>query len=166
MECHMDFFNHAMFGYATTPEDTMNIIHETGCFYIMIGICYLFAFIIMRYQSEDIQKKKIYHLCSIVFWILSGFFVIKGIILTPIFIFIFSIYTLWLNNFMFNHLMKIVSKHINISMVDNEKLKKILERAKFDIGSLSTFPFLNDRILWLMILFKSLVATRAILGLF
>ena len=169
----MGWFNHDWLGYAANAGDAVHIIRDTGIFYLIIAAAFLISFLWIVTSGTDFDSKsKKRYIYNILFWVIAGYFTIfYSDIPFTVFnfaIIVLSIVTLYYFQF-FNCLLNYISLNIlPCSQTENKKLmyvKALIEKKQWNFAGILCCSFINERILWLLILYKTACALRASLSL-
>ncbi|WP_010300617.1 hypothetical protein [Candidatus Odyssella thessalonicensis] len=158
-------------GYAETREEAIQIIQDTGILCITIGIAYLIAFLSLTFQRKSFPAKSLNHIFTILIWTTIGaymligpsydFFSFKAVTWLAGGMFGLSFSNLWIlcrvklpqcDNIFIQHLQKPPTS----SPPENQRSPKITFQNILDVS------FINERILWLLILFRMTVTLRTI----
>jgi len=166
----MNWFDYEWLGYAPTPEITDRIVWETGFFYLTIAVAYFFSFLYGLWHSTSQKKMKRHHSFSIFLWIFVG-----GCFLTN-----YSHLTAYLSILMTFLALRVLyqlrytSSIISDAAVElpqsNKYNKKtlyahtLLKKTEYTLQNIISIALMNEQILWLLVLYRSVIAWRASWG--
>lgn len=158
-------------GYAESLGEAIEIIQDTGILCITIGIACLIALLSLTFQRKSFPAKSLTHIFTSLIWtgigtyLLVGpsydFFSFKVVTWLVGGVFVLSFSNLWIlcriklpqcDNISLQH----PQKSPTSSTPENQRSLRITFQDILDAS------FINDRILWLLILFRMLVTLRTL----
>lgn len=159
-------FNSPWLGYAGTPDEAIRIIQETGAFYLAISVAFLLSFAYMVRHSEVARKMKGTLLFGIFMWAFFGYVTLyqtnfAGVINTLVVL--LSLIVLAQLQFT-SPLLAVASVSDANSNTDDKKVmyaKTMLAKRKLELRDFLAHTLINELILWLLILYRAIVALRA-----
>lgn len=160
-------FNYSFLGYTATPDEAIRIIHETGFFYLIICLAYLLSFIFLYNQSQAIRDKKTHHLVSILSWGMLSIALFNNI--APRFLSIVASFTAAMALLSLLRLAPLLTKidfllpSLNLKLKSHRLFKELQEKKKIFPDTLYSCSLINEYILWVLILYRSLITFRAAL---
>lgn len=166
----MSFLNHEWLGFAATPTEAIRIIKDTSIFYLVVSFSYVLSILYMSWHSKITKKLKKTHYIYISMWL---FFGITTLLQPSIFSTIINLSAILLALCVLFQLQftSILSAQITLSDIDvatdNKKAlyaKTLLMKADYNLNEVIGVTIINEQILWLIILYRALVAFRASFG--
>jgi hypothetical protein len=167
----MNCLNCHWFGFAATHTDAVQIIQDTGVFYLTVAFAYLLSFLYMIWHSSSTKKKKRLHIFAIIMWATFG----ECLILQPAaFSLVFNGLVLLLTLLVLyqlqftSALMAQASLSLQKASSDDKKAmyaNTLLTKMNYTLSDILGMALMNEQILWLVILYKAAVGFRASFGL-
>lgn len=132
---HGRVFSYLFLGYTATSDEALKIIQETGVFYLIISLAYLFSYLFLYQQSQAIRDKWLHHFISISVWGGLGIALINNI--APLFISIITNFFAAMALLALLRVAPILTKisfslpPLNLKLKSHEHFGKLLENKKY-----------------------------------
>ncbi|MDF3033379.1 MAG: hypothetical protein K0R76_333 [Alphaproteobacteria bacterium] len=166
----MDIFNQEWLGFAPTRESALNIITQTGIFYLVISGAYALSFLYMRRQSQLSKKIKKIHYLGTSLWAFHGGCLLLYPTVFALFVntLIVGFALLVLYQLSFTSPLAAQSTLTPSGATDDKKLQyaqTLLAKANYVLSDIVNIALINEQILWLLILYRAVITLRASWGL-
>lgn len=161
----MTFFHHEWLGYVETSQGAINLIQSTGIFYLLIAFSYALAFLLVLGNSRPKKMGKI-HMLSMSLWLILGVcllvFPSSGFIVNA---FVMLLSTLILYQSQMTSALGIQATLPSSASLTNNKramyAQTCLNKTNYTITHILEISFMNEKILWILILYRAIITTRA-----
>lgn len=165
----MDYFNYEWLGSASTSEEAIRIIKDTGIFYLTISIAYLLSFFHIFWHSSSTLKINKIHGISIFLWAFCGL----CLILLPTFFSTFlNTLIIALSLFVLCQLYYISPLVAQVTLTlpetDDKKImyaQTLIAKMHYTLSDMLKCTLINEQILWLLIFYRATITLRASLAL-
>ena len=166
----MSWLNTPWLGYASNFEDALKIVEETGVFYLTISIAYLVSFFSIAGYSTTTRKTIKYHIFFITLWGICGlttiFLPYNAGGLANLLIMIGSVFVLF--QLYYTSILTARAHTIPSKQVENKRqmyAETLLKKTTYKLDDFVRVALINEQILWMIILYRSIITMRAALSL-
>jgi hypothetical protein len=161
----MTWLNHACLGYAATPPEAFRIIFD-----LSISVAYLASFLYMYRHSKSLRKMGKSHIFGILMWGFIGGALILGPGHFSIFLNFFALGLAIIILYRLRFISPLVAESAvmlpQLTSDDKKKMyaDKLLKKGGYTLSDVVSSTFINEHILWLLILYRSAITLRASIG--